>query len=148
MSRSIVAPTLAAILGIVVGGASVDYIHRHNDKRTMQAFAQKELCRNLANGYKRENTKDGTSVVLREVGFSPTTNSCIAAIINYTYYPAGLDEEWELVDLLSGKENFIGACSEQRDCGNGRNVHFGERLDIEFKSAIDGTQAPPDTPIK
>lgn len=146
MSRKFIVPTLAALLGLLCGGASVDYIHRQTDQRSKKAFAQKQLCKSLADKYILEKSKDETSLFLRKVDFSPSSNSCIAAIEGYTTLPAGQDSEWELVDLLSGEVTYIGSCSEQRDCGNGRNIHFDQRLDVEFKSAIDGTQPPPDTP--
>jgi len=148
MSRKIIIPTLAALLGLAVGGATVDYIHRHNDQRMKQAFLQKEQCKSLAERYIRENSKDKTNLLLKEVDFSTASNSCIAAIDRFENFPAGLDENWEVVDLLSDKVTLVGWCSEQSNCGNGRDIHFEQRLDIEFKSAIDGTKPPPDTPNK
>jgi hypothetical protein len=148
MSRKIIIPVLTAFFGLLVGGATVDYIHRHNDQRMKQAFAQKERCRSLADRYIRENSKDETNLLLKEVDFSQASNSCIAAIDRFENYPAGIDENWEMVDLLSGKVTLIGWCSERSNCGNGRNIHFEQRLDVEFKSAIDGTEPPPDSPNK
>jgi hypothetical protein len=146
MPSKFIIPTLAALLGLAVGWVIADYFHRHSDQRMKQAFAQKERCRSLADRYIRENSKDETSLELKEVDFSPASNSCIVAVDRYENFPAGIDENWEVVDLLSGKKTLIGWCSEQSNCGNGRNIHFEQRLDVEFKSAIDGTQPPPDTP--
>ena len=148
MSRKFIFPVLAALLGILGGGAAVDYIYRHNDQRMKQAFVQKERCRSLADRYIRENSKDETSLLLKEVDFSRASNSCIAAINRFENYPAGLDENWEVVDLLSDKVTLVGWCSEQSNCGNGRNVHFEQRLEVEFKSAIDGTEPPADVSNK
>jgi hypothetical protein len=145
MLRKIAVPVLAALLGMVAGGVTVDYIHRHSDQRMKQAFVQKERCRNLANRYIRENSKDETSLTLEEVDFSPASNSCIAAIWSFDPNPIRYNEDWRLVDLVSGKETLVGSCGVGNDCGNGRNIHIGQRLEIEFKSAIDGTQPPPDT---
>ena len=146
MSRAIIVPAIAALLGLVIGGSSVELAHRQNNRRAKESFAQKERCKSLADRYIHENSKDGTDLLLKEVDFSPASNSCIAALQGYTNFPAGLDEEWELVDLLSGKKTFIGSCSEERNCGNGRNMHLEERLGTEFRSAIAGTEPPPDTP--
>lgn len=144
MQKKIVVPIVAALLGLTVGGAAVEYLHRHNDQRIRQAFAQKERCRSLADRYIRENSKAETSLTLQEVDFSPSSNSCIAAIWSFESNPTRYYEDWKLVDLVSGKETLVGWCGVGNDCGNGRNIHFGQRLDVEFKSAIDGTQPPPD----
>ena len=49
--RRTVVPAITAVLGMVIGGASVEYLHRHHDHLTREAFAQRARCKELADKY-------------------------------------------------------------------------------------------------
>lgn len=146
MSRKMIFPAAVALLGLLVGGGAVECAHRSYDQRSKEMFARRERCKSLADQYVRQNTTSDTTLFLQRADYSASSNSCFAAAERFTNYRTASYQEWELVDLLSGEVTSIGSCSEQRDCGNGRDIHFLNRLDVVFKSAIDGTIPPKDTP--
>lgn len=136
--KTIALPLLFLLLGMILGGGSVEYGHRHFDARSKAAFEQRARCKSLADRYARASTNDTQAAILERVDFSPSRNSCFAEIhLGYADDVRG----WELVDLLSGKETLIGLCNESRDCGNGRDIKMEKDLNAEFEHAIEGTSS-------
>jgi hypothetical protein len=142
--RRTVVPAITAVLGMVIGGASVEYLHRHHDHLTREAFAQRARCKELADKYIHDYTDNDTGLRLEKADFSEAHNTCFAAIHSYTSLGATTEEGWELVDLLSGEVTDVGSCNLQVDCGYGRDMRYIDRLNTLFKSEIDGTKPPRD----
>jgi hypothetical protein len=137
-------PAITALLGLMIGGGSVEYLHRHHDHLAKEAFAQRARCMALADQYIRNNTDNDTILRLEKVDFSEASNTCFAAIRSSTALGAMDEDGWELVDLLTGEVTDVGSCIRQRDCGEGRNIRYMDRLGVIFGSAIDGTKPPQD----
>ena len=140
MFGRIASHAIAALIGAVVGGASVELYHHHYDGLSKEAFAQRSRCVALAHQYIRNNSDNDTNLYLDKVDFSQTSNTCIAAIHSYTSYGASTEQSWELVDLLTAEVTPIGSCNEQRDCGHGRDIDYLDRLNSAFKRAVDGSE--------
>ncbi|HEY1806662.1 MAG TPA: hypothetical protein VGG45_19485 [Terracidiphilus sp.] len=146
MSRKIFVPVFTAILGLLVGAGAVEFADHRIDQQSKERFAQKARCKSLADQYIRGNTDIYKGLGLEKADFSEAHNTCFAAINSYATYGNESQQSWELVDLLSGEVTTIGSCSVRRDCGGGRDIRFSNRLNAVFKSAIDGTEPPKDTP--
>jgi hypothetical protein len=136
-AAKIALPLWFLLLGVILGGGSVEFGHRHFDARSKAAFEQRARCKSLADRYARETTNDTQAAILERVDFSPSRNSCFAEFRGY----ADDVRSWELVDLLSGEETLIGLCNENRDCGNGKDIKMESNLNAEFKHAIEGTSS-------
>lgn len=147
MNRKIAVPALTALLGLLVGGTSVECAHRYHDRSSKEAFAQRMRCRTLADKYVRSNSNEDVSVTLQKVDYSPASNTCFAGFETWISSSLGNEVSWDLVNLLTGEETPIGICNLSQ-CGEGPNIHYEDRLDVAFKNAIDGTVPPLDLPVR
>ena len=136
--KKIIIPVLFLIAGLAIGGGSVELNHRRVESKSKELFQQRIRCKSLADRYARENTSGNQAAILEMVDFSPSLNSCIAKFhtLENDY------RDWELVDLLSGKETSMGGCFESRNCGNGKDMKLDADLEAAFRMAVDGSQQP------
>lgn len=138
MLKKIAIPSLCLIAGLAIGGGSVELNHHRAESRSKEQFQQRIRCKSLADRYARDNTHENQAAILVVVDFSPLLNSCIAGF--HTMDNDYMD--WELVDLLSGKETSMGGCFESRNCGNGKDMKLDADLEAAFKMAVEGSEAP------
>jgi hypothetical protein len=141
MTKKVVIPA-SLIVGLLLGGGTVEYGHRSFDQHSKQAFEQKLRCKSLADQYIREHSDDPHGTALGQVDYSSSNNTCFATVTTYTRYGNAVWKGWELVDLVSGKVESMGTCSEAYDCADGRDLRYSQNMDIAFKNAIDGTFLP------
>jgi hypothetical protein len=133
------------VAGIVIGGFSVEVVHRHLGMKSKERFEQRARCKSLSDSYARENTDSGTSVFIKMVDFSESQNTCIAA---FNGWSQSRFEDWQLVDLLTQKTTYIGSCDIQKNCGEGRDMKFDSEMEAEFNRELDGTKQTKDSPAK
>ena len=115
-------PAFFLIVGIAIGGGSVKLYDNESDIHSRELFEQRDRCKSLADKYATEQSAGNQQAVsLRMVDFSMVSNSCVGAFDMYE----SDERTWELVDLLTGKETYIGYCSENKNlwrrqrCGAG-----------------------------
>ena len=134
--RKIAMPGLFLIAGLAVGGGSVELSHRRVESTSKVRFQQRIRCKSLADRYAQENTHGNQTAIVEAVDFSPSLNSCIAE-----FHKMDSDyRDWDLVDLLSGKETSMGGCFESHNCGNGKDLKLDADLETAFRVAVDGSQ--------
>jgi hypothetical protein len=134
--KRIAVPGLFLIAGLAIGGGSVELNHRRVESKSKDLFQQRIRCKSLADKYARENTNDSQTAILEMVDFSPSLNSCIAEFRTWEKDY----RDWELVDVLSGKQTSMGGCFEGRNCGNGKDMKLDADLEAAFRLAVDGSK--------
>jgi hypothetical protein len=144
MFKKMAIPALSLVLGLLVGGGSIEYGHRRSDLKSKQVFEQRIRCKTLAESYVRKESNDTNYVHLEQVGYSAKSNSCFAAVTTWS----DPYRDWILVDLLSGESTDVGICNEQRDCGGGNDMKYAADLRAAFKMSIDGTGPLPESGSK
>jgi hypothetical protein len=65
------------VVGMLVGGGTVELVHRSTDQRSKLTFARKLKCQILATAYVKNDANNDAIIA---VDFSPSRNSCVVAL--------------------------------------------------------------------
>ena len=128
---------LVALVGLSVGAALDEVRHRVRGRNSDEVFQRRMRCRDLAEGYSKKQVGDRVNVLDR-VDYSPSRNSCIAAISAMEGWAAGW--HYETVDVITGETLFSGDCKDDAKstvfCGNGYDMQLREKRDQIFEAAL------------
>lgn len=147
MTRRIwIAVALTFLIGLALGGGTVQIYHVVRANAAKEAFNQKVRCKELAEGYIRQQSNESTSVSLQDVDYSATADSCVGYfhvwedVGNRNKYNR---REWQVVDLLTGKTLYDNECREETNCGGGTDIKSDEEAEAAFDEAVTGKKAKP-----
>ncbi len=127
------------VIGVLLGGITIEAIHIFRDKHRHEVFEQRQRCKSLADAYVKANWSELESyTTLDRADFSQSRNSCIAAI--HATILRNSNEEFVIVDVLSGEKVYAGWCSGNETsksyCGNGRNFSLQNECDKSFEKSL------------
>jgi hypothetical protein len=140
--------SVAFFVGLAVGGGAVEGYHLVHDKTTAEVFSRRLRCDELASQYVRKESSDTELLRVGLVGYSAASNSCLAYLTDWDQLsPTHTDQEWRVMDLLSGEVFYSESCREERVnglerdwCGNGRDMKLGRRGEAAFRQAVNGQE--------
>ena len=143
MLRKTSIPIALVLSGSILGYGSSELVHYSNDKHSKQTFDRKLRCKILADEYTSDGSKGNTGVMtLDNVGYSAADNTCLASVVVYDFIGSISQKRYEVVDLVSGKETYVGSCGTGADCSSGKDIKLENQLDLEFHRAIAGDHSP------
>lgn len=135
------------LVGALVGGATVELVHRSADQRSRLTFARKLRCQSLAAAYVKSDSRQD---FVNAVNFSPARNSCVASLIESSpsdvlipgikMPPGPKFTIYEVRDLISQQSLWSSICTEE-DCRDDvKEPKMHKALDDAFAKAMAGRE--------
>jgi hypothetical protein len=125
--------------GLLIGAVAATAYLRLQQSNNQARFEAKITCRQIAQEYEKNRSRDGSAIELQQVDYSPKRNSCIATLDSND----DLFQSANVVDVITGEVIWSDECVEQNTgsagsdwCGNGRNVKMDQERDKQFLSIL------------
>ena len=130
--------TVVFVIGILCGGLAVEAGHIFRDGHRHEVFEERLRCKALAEAYVKGQSEEPYTM-LERVDFSPSRNSCIAAIHKVTFPHS--DQTFNVVDVISGEVLSHSWCAGDDEtsksyCGNGKNISLRNEYKRGFEKTV------------
>jgi hypothetical protein len=143
--RSWIISAAMLLIGLVIGGGGVEGYHRFYTKKAQELFSQRLRCKGLADHYVKQQSTDSMTVILYNVDYSTTSNSCIGYfhVLDDVHREHYLTQDITslVTDLLTGEELYQDHCVEDRNCGGGNDFRIMNEAKSAFDEAVNGKKS-------